>query len=686
VVVYPAMKRLLASAVSALLLGQPAQPPDFRAVTDVVEIDVVVHDKSGKFVRDLKPDDFELRDEGRPQPVELVTLVSAGGGRAPMREADSASPIGKAQARPRVFLAVFDDAHLSRENFRHAQTAARDLFAKEFHDGDLGGVVVGGQVVNRRLTFDGAELADAVAHATPSPKADSKALDFLEWPRMNEAEAFRTAAEDRSAIEGLVSRACSDDPDQCRAPLSAADAEQAIRMKAGRLVDDLRRESDRTLQILTSVLTNLQKFEGRKTLLLLSQGFAADGSWPEVKRVVELAARANARIYTLDARGLSVAGGGVLDRAPSDSQRRALDALGGSDDAINSLAVDTGGFVVRNTNNFGRAIAAIGDDAGTYYVLGYRPSRGFDGAFHRISVRVKRAGVDVRARRGYVAEAPKAATATVASPPALAPVSEPVTPAPLAATFLPAVAAFDAAAGFAAGETVATRDRGMRVRPDANAHTEALGSAASADMAARAGWDAYQRGDVEGAHAALSPLAERADTPSWVHYALGQADYALARYHDAIVQWEAVRDTAPDFEPVYFDLVDGYLQVKDRGKAVAVLSSAATRWSRDPDVYNALGVVHTAAGSIDDAVKAFGAAIQAAPSEPTSYLNLGIALETRYARSLRYFIPTKAWIGNDKDRDEAIAYYRRYLEFGGPYADAARARLEALKWSPTKKQ
>jgi hypothetical protein len=85
-------------------------------------------------------------------------------------------------------------------------------------------------------------------------------------------------------------------------------------------------------------------------------------------------------------------------------------------------------------------------------------------------------------------------------------------------------------------------------------------------------------------------------------------------------------------------------------------------------------------------VKAFGAAIQAAPSEPTSYLNLGIALETRYARSLRYFIPTKAWIGNHKDRDEAIAYYRRYLEFGGPYADAARARLEALKWSPTKKQ
>jgi tetratricopeptide (TPR) repeat protein len=226
----------------------------------------------------------------------------------------------------------------------------------------------------------------------------------------------------------------------------------------------------------------------------------------------------------------------------------------------------------------------------------------------------------------------------------------------------------------------------LRVRPLAGEHTAALAAGGASSDAETRGWEAYQRGDVEGARAALTPLADRAETPSWVHYALGQADYALARYRDAITQWENVRNSEPDFEPVYFDLVDGYLQLKDRAKAVDVLMSAQLFWPSDPDVYNALGVVHNAAGAIDEAVKAFSAAIEAAPKEPVSYLNLAIALEKRYAKSLRYFVPTRAYIGNDKDRQDAMANYRKYLEFGGPYAEIARRRLDGLTWAITKKQ
>src|SRR5258706_6897921 len=72
-------------------------------------------------------------------------------------------------------------------------------------------------------------------------------------------------------------------------------------------------------------------------------------------------------------------------------------------DSINTIDVETGGFVVRNANQFDKAIAQIADDAGNYYVLGYLPPSPADGKFHRIGVKVKRQGVSVRARRGYTA-------------------------------------------------------------------------------------------------------------------------------------------------------------------------------------------------------------------------------------------------------------------------------------------
>ena len=337
------MKRLVTTALTALLFGQPP-PPVFRSTTDIVEIDVVVRDKTGKFVLDLSAEDFDVRDEGQPQPVELISLVASG--RSPLGSADSAAAVASPVSRARVFVAIFDDAHLSAENFRNAQTAATELLVTQFHSGDVGGVVVGGQVTNRRLTSDATELAAAVKQAKSSPKSDSRAFEFLEWPRMNESEVFRVMAEDRSVIDGLVTRACADEPDRCRPPLSPADAEHDVRAKASRLSAELRSESERTLQILSTILTNLERFEGRKTIVLLSEGFVADDSWSEVQRVIGLAARVNARIYTLDARGLAYRGPTALDRAPVDTQQRLLDALGAGDDAINSLAADTGGFVV----------------------------------------------------------------------------------------------------------------------------------------------------------------------------------------------------------------------------------------------------------------------------------------------------------------------------------------------------
>jgi tetratricopeptide (TPR) repeat protein len=221
----------------------------------------------------------------------------------------------------------------------------------------------------------------------------------------------------------------------------------------------------------------------------------------------------------------------------------------------------------------------------------------------------------------------------------------------------------------------------MRVRPDASKHIDLLLSNPSADRAATAGWEAYQRGDVATARASLRVAAASPGAEAWVHYALGLSEYALGDYSSAIGEWETVREAAPTFEPVYFDLVDGYLQVRQHDKAIRLLRQGAASWPKDPDIFNALGVVQTSRGALPDAIVSFKEAIAARPEEGVSYFNLGRAFELQYFRTRRFYVKTQRWIVNEKDRAAAMEHYERYLTFGGPYADAAREGITRLKWA-----
>ncbi len=212
---------------------------------------------------------------------------------------------------------------------------------------------------------------------------------------------------------------------------------------------------------------------------------------------------------------------------------------------------------------------------------------------------------------------------------------------------------------------------------------ETLANNVSAAGAATKGWDAYQRGDLESARASLAIAAADGSSRPWVHYALGQAQYGLRDYPGAVAAWERVRATAPEFEPVYFDLVDGYLQQKEYDKAIRVMRDARQRWPRDPEVLEALGVAQIWRGVPDDAVGSFEQAIALAPTDATGYFNLAKALELRYRASRRYVQQLRSWVANEKDRTQAIANYQRYLSIGGPFDNASREGLIRLGWTNT---
>ncbi len=197
---------------------------------------------------------------------------------------------------------------------------------------------------------------------------------------------------------------------------------------------------------------------------------------------------------------------------------------------------------------------------------------------------------------------------------------------------------------------------------------------------ARAGWEAYQRGDVKAAKNALSEAARSPSAPPWVHYVLGWSHLALAEYQPASVEWEHVRKAAPEFEAVYFDLADSYLQQHEYGKAIGVLREGQKRWPRDVELFNALGVVQAARGAVDASIETFEEAVTLNPDDATACYNLAKMSEVRYVRlsRLKRNIVSSTDATSFSDRERAREYYRRTVLLGGPFVESAKEGLKRL--------
>lgn len=326
---------LCASAVGpARVLGAPhpaAQTPAFRSGVETLEVDARVFDADGRFVPDLTIEDFELFEDGTRQQIQALYLV--GGAPPEARVAGAGSP-GAARALPRAahtWIFVVDDRHISLNGFVRAREAVKSFLAARFRGGDLAGIVVNDRMIGDRISSTREEYLAAVGQMV-QPHDD---------------------------IAGGV-------PGRNPALRSAA-----------------------TLDLLDALAAGLAEMPGPKTVVLLSDGFTRKADLMRLagtlRNVVGTFARAGARIYAVDTRGIA----------------------GAPDDGLNSLAVDTGGLVLFNLNNIGTAFDEIAADTNTYYVLGYQPTNTrMDGQYRAIDVRVKRPGLTVRARKGYLALPP----------------------------------------------------------------------------------------------------------------------------------------------------------------------------------------------------------------------------------------------------------------------------------------
>ncbi|HEX3646418.1 MAG TPA: VWA domain-containing protein [Vicinamibacterales bacterium] len=139
----------------------------------------------------------------------------------------------------------------------------------------------------------------------------------------------------------------------------------------------------------------------------------------QFRDLLDAANRANASFYPVDPRGLAVFDTPVMRQdvpgppppiiPASVDQAMLRDRIS----SLRSLAEATDGLAIVNSNDLAKGLKRVVDDLSSYYLIGYYSTGKLDGKFHSISVRVKRPGVRVRARRGYLASTP-ASAATLA--------------------------------------------------------------------------------------------------------------------------------------------------------------------------------------------------------------------------------------------------------------------------------
>ncbi len=380
-----------------------SQPPVvFRVEVNYVEVDAIVTDERGNFVSDLTKDDFQVFEDGKPQAVTVFARVEIPIERAeqPLYATVPVEPDVATNERPfdgRLYVLVLDDLHTHPLRSARVKAAARQFIERHLGANDLAAVV---------LTSG---RADAAQDFTASRRLLLAAVDKFIGRKLRSATLERIEEYMRRR-ETLEVGETVDDP---------YDLERAHQARTA-------------LETLKHVAEYLEGIRGRrKALVYISEGIDYDihNPWsgtPTSKQrtsrptslvldamrdAIGAATRANVSFYTVDPRGLTALGDEVIEIGglPEDTsialdQRALQQELQLSQDSLRVLADETGGFAAVNSNDFVQAFDRIVRDSSAYYVLGYYPTNDRrDGRFRKIEVRVRRPGVIVRARRGYVA-------------------------------------------------------------------------------------------------------------------------------------------------------------------------------------------------------------------------------------------------------------------------------------------
>ena len=441
---------LLLLPSTAPAFGQAPQQPNLggviRITVNLVQVDAVVTDSKGRQVTNLKPDDFEIFEDGRRQKITNFSYVSTGspprGGKA-APAAPSVTPRVlpspfQLQAARRLVLVV-DDLGLSFESTYYVRQALKKFVERQMQPGDIAAILCTSRGMGMLQQFtDNKHLLEAAIERVrwyPMSRAGVSAVAPMERDLSNFMNSTPNTGQGTANPSqgggnpgqggrnpGLGGAATSQG--QSTPALGNTGAETGFLAPVHSTPPDEFWKANFTIGTLGEliyIINGMRDIPGRKSVILFSDGFALPLAPDDDRRVldtlgtlVELANRSSVVIYAIDARGLQVLALGAVDNTGGRRGAQVGQALGSRRQSFFStqagmayLADRTGGFLVHDTNDLNWGVQRILEDQSGYYLIGYKPSaKDFPSGkaaarIHRLKVRVKVAGLHVRSRSQF---------------------------------------------------------------------------------------------------------------------------------------------------------------------------------------------------------------------------------------------------------------------------------------------
>jgi VWFA-related protein len=404
---------------------------DFALSTERVQVDVVVRDKKGAILRGLRPSDFEVYEDGVRQDVESLDLLER---TLPSFVPVDQDPAATTEKTSPTFVAMAFD-HLSPG----ARVFAQQAMLRYLDASVSPKAWFGAFAIDRGLT--------TLQNFTPNREALRRAvttmtsLDSTSFSGVRERDLIRNAY--AGLAEGIgqahVASAELSGVPECRGV--EEDVVRRLELMDSRLMETyeaLERDEQgfATTHALLALVSGISRLPGRKAVLLFSEGLVIPANVEATfHSVVSAANRANVSIYTVDAVGLhatserdetrrtldvlqerlkpegtakpAVRGPTTGDRPASGLSllEKSEDALRfASDSGLGRLADQTGGFLIRDTNDLSAGLAQIDEELAAYYLLSYSPkNQAYDGRFRTISLKLRAPHGRLQSRQGYLA-------------------------------------------------------------------------------------------------------------------------------------------------------------------------------------------------------------------------------------------------------------------------------------------
>lgn len=424
---HASMYQTIATLVAPLVLcaiAVPAQTTDnsrppqqaddvIRVNTDLVQTDVMVFDKQGHFVKDLKREDFELRIDGKPRPIGFFDRIQAGTASEETQLAtargSSASATGRKGSVPldrgRPVFFFVDDLHMSSSTLNQARKLLTRFIDQDLKQNDEAEIAsASGQLgFLQQLTDNKTVLRTATGRLVVRTGSSRDPLR----PPMSEYQALQIDRGERDTLGYFVDELIAENR-----MMGRASAEDEVHRRASMMLEQAAFYTSTALSSLDDLIRSCAKLPGRKIIFLISDGFFIDtrhsDTTERMRMLTSAAARSGAVIYSIDARGLIAALADASTPVAADTtgrlSRGGMGEISSSQDGLNALAHDTGGRALFNTNDLRLAVDSGLKETSTYYLLAWRPEADPNASsrFRRLEVSVVgRADLTVRVRRGF---------------------------------------------------------------------------------------------------------------------------------------------------------------------------------------------------------------------------------------------------------------------------------------------